>query len=172
MKKYIPLILYVWLYVGWFACVWLGKTDEAAYSLFFPCVGGLIFCRVFSLAPSEYLKAFTLLLIGILADSLSLKFGLIHFNAKITVDFIPLWMISLWLLFMPTIFLLKKPLGERLWLAALIGGIIGPISYKSGEFFGVLSLDGFHVILIYSIFWMLYLPLSIVWIKHPYKRSR
>ena len=170
MKRYIPIILYIWLYLGWFACVWLGKIGEAAYSLFIPCGGWLIFCRIFSLAPLEYIKALILCLTGILADGLASKLGLIHFSVKDTGNFIPLWMISLWLLFIPTIFLLKKPLGERLWLAALLGGIIGPASYKSGEFFGILRLDGFIAVLIYVIFWTLFLPFAITWIKQPCKR--
>jgi hypothetical protein len=165
MKKYMPLVLYVWLYAGWFACVGLGKIDKAAYSLFIPCVGWLIFYSIFSLSKFEYLKAFILFLIGICADSVALNLGLIHFNLKAADYFIPVWMISLWILFIPTIFILRKPLGNRLWLAALIGSLLGPISYKSGEYFGVLNFDSFAVTFIYSVFWAIYLPLSIAWVK-------
>ena len=124
-----------------------------------------MFYSIFPLSKLEFVKAFILFLIGICADTIASNLGLIHFNLKATDYFIPAWMLSLWLLFIPTIFILKKPLGNRLWLAALIGGILGPISYKSGEYFDVLSFNNFTVIFIYSVFWAIYLPSSIAWVK-------
>jgi len=163
----LKIISYVWLYLGWFACVLLAKNNLAAYSLFIPLIGWLLFFKAFLPAWQVCFKLFFLSALGMLADTVALKLNIIHFSADPVTNFLPIWMISLWLLFVPSIYLLKKLFSRRLWLAAVVGAIAGPISYKSGKSFGVLSLQGAEGILIYAIFWSLYLPLAINWVNTP-----
>lgn len=44
---------------------------------------------------------------------------------------------------------------------ALLGAIIGPLTYFSGAGFGVLQIDQRSHLLIYALFWGLYFPASL-----------
>ena len=163
MKRYMSLILYLWLYAGWFACVLLGKWDQPALSLLVPVVGWLLFWRALSPQPRDCAKLLALVAAGMLVDTVFMKCGVVRYTVE--TGFLPLWMISLWLLFAPAIYLFAGLFKGRLWLAALAGGVMGPLSYKSGEAFGVLDMQGMDAIVLYAIFWGLFLPLSLVWMR-------
>jgi hypothetical protein len=79
-------------------------------------------------------------------------------------------MASLWLLFAPAIYLMARLFGPRLWLAAVAGGVAGPLCYISGESFGVLTLGGLGAVAVYVIFWALFLPLAITWVRPRERR--
>lgn len=160
----LKVILYLWLYLGWFACVLLGKRDMAILSLAVPAVGWALFLRAYSLHLRDCIRLLSLCASGILADAALMKLGIVRYTPD-PGGFLPLWMTSLWLLFGPPIYIFARLFGRRLWLAALAGGVLGPLSYKSGEAFGVLQLQGANAIFVYAIFWALFLPLAIVAVR-------
>lgn len=160
MKKYPAFALYLWLYLGWFACVLLGKHGYGIMSLLVPAIGWLLFWKALSPPPRKCCILLVLCAGGMLADAVLMKFGVARYTPP-PAGFLPLWMVSLWLLFAPAIYIFAGLFGRRLWLAALAGGLLGPLSYKSGEAFGVLKLAGFDGLLTYAIFWALFLPLAI-----------
>jgi hypothetical protein len=165
VKRPAAVILYAWLYLGWFACVLLGKYDASALSLLVPAAGWLLFWRVLSPKPRDCLKVLVLCLAGACVDAAFMKWGLVRYVTAAEIRLLPLWMISLWLLFAPAIYVFAGLFAHRLWLAAIAGGILGPLSYKSGEVFGVLELSGLEAVLVYAAFWATFLPLAIGWVR-------
>ncbi len=163
--KNLPLIfLMVSLYLGWFGCVIAGREGLDFYSLFFPALC-LILLRVAS-KPSrtEWFKLFTLVALGALIDSGLLWWGVIVFPLATHSDWLPIWMVSLWLLFVPSLSLMARAFGNRYWFAALMGAVFGPLTYASGESFAVMQLAGASALVIYAVVWSIYLPLAFYWL--------
>ncbi|MEZ0225201.1 MAG: DUF2878 domain-containing protein [Alphaproteobacteria bacterium] len=161
-RRALQVVLYLWLYLGWFACVLLGKYGFGIASLIVPAIGWILFWRALSPARRDVLKILLLCLGGIAADAAFLHIGVIHDPQGSPL---PLWLASLWLLFAPAIYIFAGVFGSRFWLAALAGGIMGPLSYKSGEYFGVLEMPGAEGVLIYAVFWTCFLPLALAWVR-------
>lgn len=161
-RRTLKIVLYLWLYFGWFACVLMGKYGFSSPSLIVPAIGWLLFLRALSPKPRDCLKILLLCLGGMAADAAFLQLDVIH-DPEGTI--FPLWLMSLWLLFAPAIYLLARLFKSRLWLAALAGGVLGPLSYKSGEYFGVLEMPGVDAVLIYAVFWACFFPLAMAWLR-------
>ena len=68
----------------------------------------------------------------------------------------PLWMTALWFNFGPLVSLSLSFLKGKYWLAALIGGLAGPIAYWGGEKLGALRIAEEFV--------RGYVPLGVVWV--------
>jgi hypothetical protein len=165
--KYASVLLYAWLYAGWFACVFLGKWQDDAVSPIVPAIGWVLFWRALSPERRDAVKVFFLCVAGMLADVLFMKLGFVRYTPVPEMGLLPLWMVSLWLLFAPAIYIFTALFGKRFWLAALAGGVFGPLSYKSGESFGVLDMQGVSAMLAYAAFWAAFLPLAILWVRRP-----
>lgn len=108
-------------------------------------------------------------LIGTLTDSLLTAFGLFIFPADsaLTIVPIPLWLIVLWFGFAATLRHSMKYLSDKRWVAAIFGGIGGPVSYLAGERFDavVFGLSTPVVLLVLGIIWALLLPLAFMFIS-------
>ena len=161
------LLLYLWLWAGWFACVLLGRHGHSGAALAVPMIGWALFLRTYRLMPEDVLKLLTLSAIGMGADVAAEKLHLILFTAGTETDFFPFWLFALWLLFAPVFVLLQKPLAPRLWLAAILGAALGPLCYQSGAFFNVLAFNGTAAFTAYAVFWGLFLPLGMLWMRKP-----
>lgn len=162
-RRYGALAVYLAVYAGWFACVLLGKYGYGVLSPVVPLLSAALFQAVFRYPRDEWQKAFILVLTGMFADNLAAAAGLLQLPASDDAA-LPLWLLSLWLLFAPALFLFKRLFGQRWWLAALAGAIGGPLAYTSGEHFGVLSLSGWLAIAAYALFWAVYLALAMRWL--------
>ncbi len=117
-------------------------------------------------------EAMTLLgigLIGTITDSILTAFGLFIFPADnaLTILPVPLWLIVLWFGFAATLRHSMKYLSGKRWLAAVFGGIGGPLSYMAGERFDAVAF-GFStpvVLIVLCIIWALLLPLAFMLIS-------
>lgn len=160
MKTTDYIFLSVLFYVGWFGCVFLARTDFSEASLIFPLLllGFLHFKK--SLTRHDCVYALSLSLIGIIFDHFAIRFELISVSEE-NVMLIPVWLISIWLLFTFSMLKFGSKLHPPLWLAAMLGGIMGPISYKSGEYFQVLKFLSPLTFFIYAAFWAVVFPLTL-----------
>ena len=158
MKNKDSLVIVVLYYIGWFGSIFLARTDFSGFSLFFPFILMTFLYLRKSINLKNLILAVCVSFFGILFD-----FSLIHFGfvtaAGELVLLIPLWRISIWLLFSFSMIKLGQSLNLPLWLSALLVLIMGPLSYKSREAFEVLSFSSSVVFLIYACFWGLAFPL-------------
>lgn len=150
-------------YVGWFGSVLLASTEYAAASLLLPLfLIVLLFLRNL-LNPRNFKLALLVSFVGILFDSILIHFGFISAHGP-QLFAIPIWLISIWLLFSFSMIKLAPYISLPVWLASLLGFILGPLSYKSGEIFNVLMFTAPLTVFIYAIFWAIMFP-SVVFVS-------
>lgn len=128
--------------LAWSACVLGGANGR-------PLAGALVAAAVIGLhlalarrpAP-EALLIVAASLIGVVWDSALIAIGLFTYPSGILVPGLaPYWMIALWAVFATSLNLSMGFLKGRLWLAALVGGIGGPVSYLAGGRLGGLEMS-------------------------------
>lgn len=165
MKIISPKILLpIWAQLGWFGCVYFGKMNWGLASLVFPLVSWVLLNSSYGLNKQRTFRLLMLLIVGLAFDSTSAYFGLIQLNPPAEMGWLPLWLISLWLLFASTLPLLQSLFQSRYILAVLVGAVLGPLSYRAGAQFETLILNGTLATLIYALFWAGYIPISIYWL--------
>lgn len=170
MKSMARFALFAWFYIGWFGCVFMSASEYEAYTLLFPLVGGFMFASTIENPKRSSLLLtgfvlFSLAVVGMIFDSLMFKYGLIRFASASEPRFLPLWLVSIWGLFVLLLPVAQRFFANRLILSSVLGLIMGPLSYKSGEVFGVLFLESFLSLASYAVFWAIYFPTSIVFIE-------
>lgn len=161
-------LLFVASYVGWFVCIYAGKYQLEVYSYLVPVLY-LFLLHSFSKISKKQTLAFTLLFsVGFLFDSISLQLGWIQLvNSSISWG-LPHWLVSMWLLFVFSIPLYSGWLARNYKITAILGLILGPLTYYSGTTFEVLLIEKNASLIIYGIFWGLYFPFSL-WLYQKLK---
>lgn len=157
MSKKIMIALIVWFYLGWFGCIYFAKWGLENFSLLFPLFPFTYFLKAKLFSNKELIFFLGAAIVGILFDSSAYFAKLIQFENHQS-GFIPVWLISMWFLFVSVLALSHAFFQSRLWLAAALGAVFGPLSYLSGEAFQVFSFTSQLSILIYAIFWAVYFP--------------
>jgi hypothetical protein len=105
-------------------------------------------------------------IIGVAIDSTLGYVGTLQFRESLFVRwFCPPWLIALWLIFATT---LRSSLGwleGRPLMAAVLGGLFGPVSYYAGQALGAFNLSDnlFVAVTTLSIIWAVLFPLLLWW---------
>lgn len=128
--------------LAWSACVLGGANGR-------PLAGALVAAAMIGLhlvlakrAAPEALLIITASVIGLVWDSALIAIGLFSYPSGMLVPGLaPYWMIALWAVFATSLNLSMGFLKDRLWLAALVGAIGGPISYLAGGRLGGLEMS-------------------------------
>ena len=156
IKTYSTPINFVAFQAGWFACV-LGAANNLGW------LGPLLVIFTVPLQIyflTEKYKAETLFVIMCGTVGFLLETAMIAGNVYIAIDrhwglICPPWMAALWFNFAPLISISLLWLKGRYLLAAILGGILGPIAYWGGEKLGALTVA--------DTFLQGYFPLAILW---------
>jgi hypothetical protein len=134
------LINSIVFYLCWFASAygvaweipWLGPLLIAGYLLL----------HWLLIVPSnrEMLFIFTGGLMGFGADNFFLFAGVVDYQGGGWSMLAPIWMLFVWFSFLSLFHVSLQWLETRYWLAAVLGGVGGPMSYWWAETIGVFSL--------------------------------
>jgi len=152
--------------LGWFACV-LG----AAHSM--PWVGPLVAVPVIALhvyqADNSRLEIVLMLIaavVGSLFDQSLLSLGLIKFTSGSLHGYLlPLWMVTLWLLFATTLNISLRWMRSRPIVAVLFGAVGGPLAYISGVKLGAMQfLQPTQMLIALAIGWGIFMP-ALLWLS-------
>lgn len=157
MSNQIKIGLVIWFYIGWFGCVFLAPSDFSQLSLIFPALPLLVFLKNHLLSRKQWQFLFLISTVGIIFDFCVFHWGFVKFNNHDSA-FLPIWLIAIWLLFSTVFFASQNLFKEKVILASLLGFIFGPLSYLSGESFGVLVFTSPLTIWLYAIFWAAFFP--------------
>ena len=139
----------------WLFCVF----GELLYNSFFP---GLLFGLVFIIicffnthSRKRFLiTVFSISLIGYVFDSIIIFFDIYKFQTSLYFGLLPIWMIVLWPSFASLFDEVFVFLAKYKILAILLGSILGPITYYSGELLGLITINKIYLFFILmSIFW-------------------
>jgi len=146
---------------AWFACVIGAARGEAGLGIA-AVVAAVGLMLAFSANRSAELRLIALALaVGIAWDSLLARSGIVAYAAPGPLPgWAPAWILGLWALFAA---MLREPmrwLHGRPVLAALIGGVGGPLSYAAAERLGACALpDRPRALLVLGAGWVLIVPL-------------
>jgi len=153
--------------LGWFACV-LGAAHKQVFWAVVVTLAYIAFHAWRSTSPktetSLLMKAF---IFGLVADTLIMHLGIINFGGAWPSPYLsPLWMCILWVLVATTVNGSLSWLRGRPVLAAVLGGICGPLSYEAGIRLGAGEwgpdgqLPGFILL---GLIWAIAIPLFFYW---------
>lgn len=152
------LFLALLFHAGWLGCIGLATTRVAWISLSLPIAFWALLKFKFGLRREALIAASVVALVGVLFDSLMLAFGFIETPGGSFLGLIPVWLISIWMLFSLTLIQTGPGLSVSPWILAALGAVFGPLSYRSGEIFKVLFFGSSYTFAIYALFWALAFP--------------
>lgn len=158
MKNRDYSFIFILFYAGWFGSVFLAKTQNPELSLLFPAALVVFLYLKRSLNLKDMAFAAAVATVGSVFDVFLIQFGYISPSQESQM-LIPIWLISIWILFSFSMLKLGPKLNLPLWLAILLGMIMGPLSYKSGEIFEVLTFSSSLTTPIYALFWAMMFPI-------------
>lgn len=125
----------------WFACI-LGAAQDTVWP-------GLVLLVCFMLwqlwpgrrAPGDIGLILICAALGLVLDTLWIRFGLIRYHAAVPyADWAPLWIIVLWITLGLTLNHSLAWMRRRLWAALMLGAIGSPLSYLAGSRLGAAEL--------------------------------
>ncbi|MBC8478960.1 MAG: DUF2878 domain-containing protein [FCB group bacterium] len=159
---------------AWWMCV-LGVI--VGFPLLGPIAMGLyllIHERALLKGRSELYLIGAAMLIGTISDSIFTGTGfLTYMGGYPSLSFVaPLWITAMWGGFAATLNHSLGWLQGRCFLAALLGGISGPLSYVAGKKFGAINFnyETTVTLIILGVFWALAVP-GLLWIQTRLNRS-
>ncbi|UPT74341.1 MAG: DUF2878 domain-containing protein [Elusimicrobiota bacterium] len=122
------LVNWLGFQLGWFACV--AGAGRGYFHLGVLVAGGLLTAHAAAaVAPRvEVGRILAVAAFGLALECAALSAGL-HAYAG---GFLPLWVAALWLLFAATVGSSMAWLAGRPWLAAALGAVAGPVSFRAG----------------------------------------
>lgn len=160
MKTRDFVFISLWFYIGWFGCVYFATQANDSCSLLFPFIL-LVFLGFKKQITFHFLKIFVLTsFIGIIFDAFLIHFKWISVRGQ-SGFLIPTWLISLWFLFSLSMLKIGTRFKVPFSIVAFLGMVMGPLSYKSGELFQILTFTSPFTIFIYGIFWLFFFPFVI-----------
>ncbi len=148
--------------VGWVACVvgaaagmpWLGVLAVA--------VASAIHIASAQSRPKTVLLLVSAALIGFAWESFVVLNGWLNYGPDHSGLVAPYWIVALWVLFATTLNLGFKWLKDHLWVAAIVGGLGGPLAFAAGERLGAVQFSDPVVSLgVVAAGWSLLMPLMV-----------
>lgn len=154
----------------WWACVLSAK----------PGLGLAVFLLVilFTLAHLQWVESWQqalpiliTALLGCILDQLVYYNGWVSFEYRDSwAAYIPLWMMALWLAFACTLNVSMRWLQPKPMIAALLGGIFGPLAYLGTAKLGVIHLPSPTSSLAWvALEWAIAMPL-LLWVRDTFNR--
>lgn len=165
MSGWISLSMFLYFYIAWFIIVLNAASVTGTLFLFFPLCQFLFLVsrKIFSMRSLLTISLISVL--GISFDSFMVSMDVLSLVEQQGVV-IPYWLMAIWFLFsISTIYFAPSLNKWSIAVAFILGAVFGPMSYKSGEYFSVLTFLNPFGLVFYSCFWALFFPLSLVLAK-------
>ncbi|HSG91079.1 MAG TPA: DUF2878 domain-containing protein [Pseudomonadales bacterium] len=149
---------------GWFACVLGGAWGHPWLGV---AVVALIVALHVVLAPiagAELKLLLAAALVGTLWDSLLVSSGLLVYpSGQLAALMAPVWIIALWIAFATSLNVTMRWLKGRHALAAVLGGVCGPLTFWGGARLGAVQFtDPLLALGALAVGWSLLMPLLVV----------
>lgn len=150
------VVNYVGLQIGWLACA-LGAARGYPWVGLLVVAGHLVIHLLWTQnRRREIVFLLLVALLGTAVDSAQKAGGLLNYASDAPWPWLaPLWITAMWVLFATALTTSLRWLQGRVWLAAALGAVFGPLSYVAGE-----RLDGIGFN--YG-FWFTVLAMGVIW---------
>jgi len=155
------LINFVAFQVGWFAAVAGGANDLAwAGTLVALAVVTLHLARV----PNPRNEAILIGIVGAAGatwESILVGVGVTAYpSGNIIAGLAPHWIVAMWMLFATTLNVSMRWMRGRRWLAAILGGIFGPLAFYAGNRMGGVTFPDFwNAMIVLAVGWGIFMPI-------------
>lgn len=153
MKSALSILYFAYFYLAWFACVGLAKQGLSTASLLLVIPVAIYAWVKLNFSLKIWLRALLLAFFGFVFDYAMSSSRLVTFFYSENSFLLPIWLISLWLLYLGYLPVMAALFTKQRMIAALVGAIFGPLSYLSGERLGMLAFARIEFAALYSIFW-------------------
>jgi hypothetical protein len=155
----------------WWACV-LSAKPGLGLAVFLLV---LLFTAVHLQWVERWQQALPLLIaatLGCILDQIGYLNGWISFEYhSASVNYIPFWMIALWLSFASTLNVSMRWLQSKPVLATVLGGIFGPLAYLGAAQLGVIHLPSPTFSLAWvALEWAIAMPL-LLWVRDTFNKT-
>jgi hypothetical protein len=160
----------VLLNVAVFKIAWLSTVLGGANDM--PLVGPIVVMGAIAIhlwLAAEPARELLLVLItgviGVTWDSFMVSAGWLSYPSGVFISGVaPYWIVAMWMLFATTLNVSFRWMQQRLWLAAIMGAVFGPLSYYAGAGAGAVVLHNPNAAFTgLSIAWAIMLP-SLLWL--------
>ncbi|OOG43552.1 DUF2878 domain-containing protein [Rhodanobacter sp. C05] len=151
-----------WASLIGYQLVWFAAVIGAGRGLAWPGIAGMLVYAACQLGAARHYKTdlslmATAIVLGLLVDGGLIRTGLASYATPWpSAALAPVWILALWATFAMTFTQSLSWLETRLWLAALLGAIGGPLAYLSAS-------RGWHVVSFADPAWCGLLWLGIGW---------
>lgn len=151
-----------WLSLIGYQAVWFAAVIGAGHGLAWPGVAGMLVYALVQLVCARHWRTdlslmAAALVFGFLLDGTLIRSGLASYAAAWpSAGVAPAWILALWMTFALTFSQSLRYLQRRLWLAALLGLVGGPLAYLG-------AARGWHVVNFAEPAWHGLLLLAIGW---------
>ena len=126
-----------WVSLIGYQLVWFAAVIGAGRGLAWPGIASMLLYAACQLAATRHYRAdlslmATAIVLGLLVDGGMIRTGLASYAAAWpSAALAPAWILALWATFAMTFTQSLSWLQTRLWLAALLGAVAGPLAYMS-----------------------------------------
>lgn len=155
---------------GWWACAWGAATGRPWLGPAVVIVYLVLYLLSAQDGREEVRYLLIVLAIGLIVDSAKRASGIVHYTSPMPpVPWIaPVWILGMWALFATALRGPLRWLGDRPWVAGLLGAVFGPLSYLTGARIGAVSfsLDTMLTMVILAAVWSWVVPL-LAWLVRP-----
>jgi hypothetical protein len=151
-----------WLSLIGYQAVWFAAVIGAGHGTAWPGVAGMLVYALVQLAWTRNRRTdlgliVAALVLGCLLDGMLIRSGLASYAAAWPdLALAPAWILALWITFALTFTQALRYLQRRLWLAALLGAIGGPLAYLG-------AARGWQVVSFADPAWRTLLALALGW---------
>ena len=161
LEKWLPTVYFILGQGIWFALV-MSAARGFSWIGMLSAVVGIAAHLAWVRRPVEELKLIgAVLLIGGCWDSALAHFKVLQYPEGAWLDGLaPLWILALWAMFAAQFNTTYQWLKNRLWAAAVLGAVAGPLSFRAGTALGAVQFtDSFRSPAVLAVGWAVLLPL-------------
>lgn len=169
-----------WLSLIGYQLVWFAAVIGAAHDMAWPGVLGMLVYALAQLALAQNVRVdlslmATALVFGLLLDGALIRSGLAAYAAGWPgLALAPAWILALWMTFALTFSQSLRYLQQRLWLAALLGLVGGPLAYLGaarGWQVVTFTQPSWRALLLLALGWALAIP-ALAWLARRTSATR
>ncbi len=148
---------------GWLAAVFTAASSMPLAGTAVIGVAVLVHLALSKNANAEFRLLTIAALLGLTWESLLVTAGLVEYNAEsIVPGMAPYWIVAMWVLFATTINVGMRWLKKNIYVAAIAGGVGGPMSFLAGSKAGAVTFpDPTLSLIVIGVGWAVLLPVLV-----------
>lgn len=150
--------------IGWFVCVLSAARDVSWIGVAFVAILLVCHLRYAVLPAREGRLVASVVLAAALWETALVRAGFVIYpHGTVWPGIVPPWLLGLWALFAIQLNVLFRWLRGRPWLAATLGAVAGPLSFRAGVALGAARFPEEQTsMVVLAVGWALWMP-ALVW---------